>query len=43
MDHGHGSCPGSRTEDFRDKEAAGSDDAGKRASQLKQWPIQLHL
>src|SRR3990167_7874400 len=43
MDHGHGSCPGSRMEDFRSKDEAGSDDAGKRASQLKQWPIQLHL
>ena len=58
MDHSHGgSCPGSRTEDFRSKDEAGSDDAGKpeggglasdsqshkRASQLKQWPIQLHL
>ena len=43
MDHGHGSCPGSRMEDFRGKDEAGSDDAGKRASQLKQWPIQLHF
>ena len=42
MDHGHGSCPGSRMEDFRGKDEA-ADDAGKRASQLRQWPIQLHL
>ena len=35
-------CPGSRTQDFRDKDAKG-DEAGKRASELRQWPIQLHL
>ena len=40
---GGGGCPGSRMEDFRDKDAASADDAGKRVSQLKQWPIQLHL
>ncbi|HLD82577.1 MAG TPA: 4Fe-4S ferredoxin, partial [Candidatus Omnitrophota bacterium] len=34
--------PGSRTQDFRDKDAKG-DEAGKRASELRQWPIQLHL
>lgn len=35
-------CPGSRTFDFRDKENKG-DETGKRESQLRQWPIQLHL
>jgi len=35
-------CPGSRTQDFRDKDKKG-DEAGKRASELRQWPIQLHL
>lgn len=35
-------CPGSKTHDFRGKENKG-DAAGKRASELKQWPIQLHL
>lgn len=35
-------CPGSRTHDFSQKETKG-DETGKRASELKQWPIQLHL
>src|SRR3989338_2196966 len=35
-------CPGSKTFDFRDKEKKG-DETGKRESQLRQWPIQLHL
>ena len=35
-------CPGSRTQDFRDKDTKG-DESGKRASELRQWPIQLHL
>ncbi len=35
-------CPGSKMQDFREKEAKG-DDSGKRQSQLRQWPIQLHL
>jgi len=35
-------CPGSRMQDFREDETKG-DETGKRASQLKQWPIQLHL
>ncbi len=36
-------CPGSRTQDFRDKDNAPAEEAGKRQSQLRQWPIQLHL
>jgi len=41
--HGHGGCPGSRSLDLRD--SAGAEDAGNpaAASQLRQWPIQLHL
>lgn len=35
-------CPGSGMQDFREKEAKG-DESGKRQSQLRQWPIQLHL
>lgn len=35
-------CPGARMQDFRGKEAGG-DESGKRQSQLRQWPIQLHL
>jgi hypothetical protein len=29
--------------DFRGKEQAAQEETGKRQSQLKQWPIQLHL
>lgn len=36
-------CPGSRTQDFRKKEGKAGDESGKRQSQLRQWPIQLHL
>lgn len=39
---GMGGCPGSGMQDFRGKETKG-DEAGKRPSQLRQWPIQLHL
>ena len=35
-------CPGAKMQDFREKETVG-DESGKRASELKQWPIQLHL
>lgn len=35
-------CPGARTQDFREKETK-DDESGKRQSQLRQWPIQLHL
>lgn len=35
-------CPGSKMQDFREKETKG-DESGKRQSQLRQWPIQLHL
>ncbi|HEX7372404.1 MAG TPA: 4Fe-4S ferredoxin [Thermodesulfobacteriota bacterium] len=37
-------CPGSRMADFREKSAPTKDEAiGKIQSQLRQWPIQLHL
>lgn len=36
-------CPGSRTMDFSDNDAHGENETGERQSQLKQWPIQLHL
>lgn len=35
-------CPGSKMQDFREKGTKG-DELGKRGSQLRQWPIQLHL
>ncbi len=35
-------CPGSRMQDFRAKETTGNE-TGKRPSELRQWPIQLHL
>lgn len=41
--HNHNGCPGSRTMDFSGKENRESDESGKRVSELKQWPIQLHL
>lgn len=41
---GMGGCPGSRMEDFRDKDEEKQDGAAvKIKSQLRQWPIQLHL
>jgi len=37
-------CPGSRTVDFREKSDHNKEEAkGKIQSQLRQWPIQLHL
>ncbi len=36
-------CPGSRTVDFREKEVQAEAQAAKVQSQLRQWPIQLHL
>lgn len=44
MDHsGMEGCPGSRMQDFSKKDDGASDESGKRPSQLRQWPIQLHL
>lgn len=36
-------CPGSRMQDFREKDKAAAEETAKRQSQLRQWPIQLHL
>ncbi len=35
-------CPSSETKDFSDDDAQ-AEETGARQSQLKQWPIQLHL
>jgi ferredoxin len=40
---GHSGCPGSRMMDFSQDKNQPSDNAGKRASELRQWPVQLHL
>jgi len=40
---GMGGCPGSRMQDFREDTKGGKEEVGKRQSQLRQWPIQLHL
>ncbi len=40
----HSGCPGSRMMDFTKSDIEiEQDESGMRASQLKQWPIQLHL
>ncbi|MFQ5900027.1 MAG: 4Fe-4S binding protein, partial [Thermodesulfobacteriota bacterium] len=36
-------CPGSQAQDFRSKDEEVVEESGKRQSQLRQWPIQLHL
>ena len=36
-------CPGSKEADFRTKEAQDDAPVGKVQSQLRQWPVQLHL
>ncbi len=36
-------CPGSKTMDFSEKADQGDSETGKRQTQLRQWPIQLHL
>jgi hypothetical protein len=43
--HGHGmeGCPGSKMQDFRKKEDSKDEVQGARPSELRQWPIQLHL
>ncbi len=42
--HGHGGCPGARTIQFDESQASSSDDTpGTIGSELRQWPIQLHL
>lgn len=41
--HAGGGCPGSRMMDFSQSEASTGDIEGTRPSQLRQWPVQLHL
>lgn len=42
--HGMAGCLGSRMLDFRQKQSGAQvDTSGKRPSELRQWPIQLHL
>jgi len=41
-EHTFAGCPGSQMMDFREKKTKG-DETGKRPSELRQWPIQLHL
>ena len=36
-------CPGSKVMDFSEEQKATSDESGTRSSQLRQWPVQLHL
>ncbi len=36
-------CPGSQTMDFNEEDAQAEEAGAARQSQLKQWPIQLHL
>lgn len=43
MEFGMEGCPGSRMQDFRQKDEETKEESGKRKSQLKQWPIQMHL
>lgn len=47
MEHKHaGGCPGSRMMDFSEKNDSASGEGepqGTRSSQLRQWPVQLHL
>lgn len=43
-DHGQGGCPGARMMNFdAGEKKSGGDVSGKRDSQLRQWPVQLHL
>ena len=36
-------CPGSKMQDFAEEQKGAKDESGSRSSQLRQWPIQLHL
>ncbi len=36
-------CPGSKTQDLKGKDEESQEESGKRQSQLRQWPIELHL
>jgi NAD-dependent dihydropyrimidine dehydrogenase PreA subunit len=39
----HVACPGSKTMDFSSEQRDKKEEIGSRSSQLRQWPIQLHL
>ena len=41
--HVHAGCPGARMRDFSDTQVAAEAQEGTRPSQLRQWPVQLHL
>ena len=41
--HTHAGCPGARMRDFSDTAVAAEAQEGTRPSQLRQWPVQLHL
>jgi ferredoxin len=41
--HGGGGCPGSKMMDFSGGDVDKVEEDGKRSSQLRQWPVQLHL
>ncbi len=41
--HGPCGCPGEKTMDLRGEGASGAEAARKGGSQLRQWPVQLHL
>lgn len=43
MESGMGGCPGSRMQDFSKKDTDPKNEEGERPSELRQWPIQLHL
>ena len=42
-DHATGACPGAKTMSFADPTDDACHQDGTRPSQLRQWPIQLHL
>jgi len=42
--HGHGGgCPSARLMSFAEPKKDGGEEGGTRASQLRQWPVQMHL
>lgn len=41
--HGHSGCPGSKSMDLRDSSGGEEGENPAAASQLRQWPVQLHL
>ena len=39
----HQACPGAKVMDFSNEKKNGLKESGRRVSQLRQWPVQLHL